>query len=77
MFYVVNKDKIVSCLMLFTVVLIMFFMASALIRDTENTVEAAGKARKELPIYNVNIEEAIVANDNTFYKHNTNKCKMQ
>ena len=61
MFYVVNKDKLVSCLVVFTMVLAMFFMASALVRDSENTLETAGRAKKELPIYNVNTDENKVA----------------
>jgi len=61
MFYVVNKDKIVSCLVLFVMVFVMFFMASAAIRNTDNVIETAGSTQKELPIYNVNTEEAKVA----------------
>ena len=61
MFFVVHKDKLVSFVMLFIIVIAMFLMGALMQSGHENTVEASGSVQKDLPIYNVNTEENKVA----------------
>ncbi|MCL2383839.1 MAG: polysaccharide deacetylase family protein [Oscillospiraceae bacterium] len=60
MFFVVNKDKIVSCAMVIAIVFSMLFVANTL-RDNRAVIQTAGSIRKELPIYSVNTNEPKVA----------------
>ena len=60
MFFVVNKDKIISCVVALTTVLVLFLMAASF-KPNENTSPTSAKLNKELPIYNVDMEEKKVA----------------
>ena len=60
MFYVFNKDKIISGLTVLVSVLMLFLLANIL-KPNLNWVETSAKANKELPIYSVKTEEKKVA----------------
>lgn len=59
MFFVYNKDKIISVLIAFSTVFVLFFVAGMLRKN--NTVETAIGEVKLLPIYSVDINEKKVA----------------
>ena len=62
MFYVTNKDKIISVVIALSTVLILFLLAATLKVENSNTIQtSANGANKLLPIYNVNTEENKVA----------------
>ena len=59
MFFVYNKDKIISVIIAFSTVFVLFFVAGMLKKN--NTVETAIGEAKLLPIYSVDINEKKVA----------------
>lgn len=61
MFYIVNKERIVSCVIALSTVLILFLMATVVPANELNTVETSTRESKLLPIYSVNTEENKVA----------------
>ncbi len=61
MFLVFNKQKIISYLVAFSTVAILFAGASFFIPTYEDTIETAGKVSKLLPIYCVKTEEKKVS----------------
>ncbi len=56
MFYVFNKDKLVSFAVAACTVLALFMMTSLFAKTPENTLQTAATS-KQLPIYNVNTDE--------------------
>ena len=61
MFLVFNKQKIISYLVAFSTVAILFAGASFFIPTYEDTIETAGRVSKLLPIYCVKTEEKKVS----------------
>ena len=61
MFLVFNKQKIISYLVAFSTVAILFAGASLFIPPYGETIETAGKVSKLLPIYCVETEEKKVS----------------
>ena len=58
MFYITNKDKIISVAIALSTVLILFLLAATFKQNnTLNTVETSASINKLLPIYSVNTEE--------------------
>lgn len=57
MFIVFNKQKIVSYLIAFSTVIILFSGASFFIPSTQDTIQTSAKAGKLLPIYHVQTQE--------------------
>lgn len=62
MFYVTNKDKIISVAIALSTVLILFLLATTFKENSlGNTIETSSGTSKLLPIYNVDTEESKVA----------------
>ena len=61
MFFVFNKDKIMSYIVTLFTVVVLFLAASAINNDTQKTVETASNVGKLLPIYSVETNEPKVA----------------
>lgn len=61
MFYIVNKERIVSCVIALSTILILFLMATVVPANELNTVETSTRESKLLPIYSVDTEENKVA----------------
>ena len=61
MFFVFNKDKIMSYIVTLFTVVVLFLAASAISNDTQKTVETASNVGKLLPIYSVETNEPKVA----------------
>ncbi len=61
MFYIVNKDRIVSCVIALSTILVLFLMATVVPAKELDTVETASNGSKLLPIYSVDTEENKVA----------------
>ncbi|MBO5479376.1 MAG: polysaccharide deacetylase family protein [Clostridia bacterium] len=57
MFLVFNKQKIISYLVAFSTVAILFGGASFFLPNTADTIQTSAKASKLLPIYSVGTEE--------------------
>jgi len=60
MFYVFSKDKIISCIMAISTVVILFLVATTF-RPNMTSVETSANMSKELPIYNVATDEKKVS----------------
>ena len=60
MFYIINKDKIISYVIAIVTVLSLFLLANTF-KPNMNAIETGAKLSKELPIYKVNTEEKKVA----------------
>lgn len=62
MFYVTNKDKIVSVAIALSTVLVLFLLAATFkSQSTEKSIQTSANTSKLLPIYNVETEENKVA----------------
>ena len=62
MFYVTNKDKIVSTIISLSTVLVLFLIATTIKQnDIGNTIQTSASTSKMLPIYSVDTEENKVA----------------
>ncbi|MBE5819665.1 MAG: deacetylase [Clostridiales bacterium] len=61
MFYIVNKERIVSCVIALSTILILFLMATVVPAKEPNTVTTSTKEKRLLPIYSVDTEESKVA----------------
>jgi len=61
MFFVFNKDKIVSCVIAISTVIILFLMANVLVPTSDSTIETNASEEKLLPIYSVKTPEKKVA----------------
>ena len=62
MFYVTNKDKIVSVAIAISTVLVLFLLAATFkSNNLNNTIQTSASTSKLLPIYNVDTEENKVA----------------
>ena len=61
MFYIVNKERIVSCVIALSTVLILFLMATVVPAKEFNTVATSTNKSRLLPIYSVDTEENKVA----------------
>ncbi len=62
MFFVYNKDKIISVAIALSTVLVLFLLAATFKQNSlNNTVETSANASKLLPIYNVDTEENKIA----------------
>lgn len=61
MFLVFNKQKIISYLIAFSTVAILFGGASFFIPNAEDTIQTSAKTTKLLPIYSVDTEEKKVS----------------
>ncbi len=62
MFFVYNKDKIISVVIALSTVLVLFLMAGVLGKNTlNNVVETSAQNSKLLPIYSVDTEDAKIA----------------
>lgn len=62
MFYVTNKDKILSVAIALSTVLVLFLLATVFKQNTiGNTIETSSSTSKLLPIYSVDTEENKVA----------------
>lgn len=61
MFFVVNKDKIISCLIAIGTVVMLFLLVSTMKPADLNVVETSGTVNKVLPIYSVETTEPKVA----------------
>ena len=62
MFFVYNKDKIISVVIAFSTVLVLFLVASIVkSNNLNNAIQTSAPATKMLPIYNVNTQENKVA----------------
>ena len=61
MFFVFNKDKVISYIVTLFTVVILFFTASVFDTDIQETVPAATNTSKLLPIYSVDTEESKIA----------------
>ena len=62
MFYVTNKDKIVSTIISLSTVLVLFLIATTIKQnDIGNTIQTSASTSKMLPIYSVDTEENRVA----------------
>ena len=62
MFYVTNKDKIVSVAIAISTVLVLFLLAATFkSNNLNNTIQTSASTSKLLPIYNVDTEETKVA----------------
>lgn len=59
MFFVFNKQKIITYFVSFITVLALFFVAGNM--NKEKTIETSARNEKLLPIYNVKTEEKKVA----------------
>ncbi|MBR3162613.1 MAG: polysaccharide deacetylase family protein [Clostridia bacterium] len=60
MFFVINKEKLSSYIVLITTVLVLFVMASK-VTPKVNTIETSADVQKKLPIYNVETNENKIA----------------
>ena len=62
MFYVTNKDKIVSTVIALSTVLVLFLIATTIKQNNiGNTIQTSASTSKMLPIYSVDTEENRVA----------------
>ena len=62
MFYVTNKDKIISVAIALSTVLVLFLLATVFKQNTvQNTIETSASTEKLLPIYSVDTDENKVA----------------
>lgn len=62
MFYVTNKDKIISVAIALSTVLILFLLATTFKQNNiDETIQTSAGSSKLLPIYNVDTEESKVA----------------
>lgn len=61
MFYIVNKERIVSCVIALSTVLILFLMATVVPAKEPNVVATSTNDSRVLPIYSVDTEENKVA----------------
>lgn len=62
MFYVTNKDKIVSTIIALSTVLVLFLIATTIKQNNiGNTIQTSASTSKMLPIYSVDTEENKVA----------------
>lgn len=61
MFLVFNKQKIISYLIAFSTVAILFGGASIFVPKIDDTIQTAADTKKLLPIYSVETEEKNVA----------------
>ena len=62
MFYVTNKDKIVSTVIALSTVLVLFLIATTIKQNNiGNTIQTSARTSKMLPIYSVDTEENKVA----------------
>lgn len=60
MFYIYNKDKMVSVAIALSTILVLFCLA-AIFKSKNNTIETSVAIQKEVPIYSVDTEENKVA----------------
>ncbi len=62
MFFVLNKEKIYSYIVVLSTVFVLFAVSTLLFQDTDNkTIETAANIEKELPIYSVDTKDNKVA----------------
>ena len=62
MFFVYNKDKIISVVIALSTIMVLFLMAGALRKNTlNNTIETSVQNSKLLPIYSVDTQEQKIA----------------
>lgn len=61
MFLVLNKNKIASYIIALSTVIILFCVASVMMTYQEEAIETSGYANRQLPIYNVKMEEKKIA----------------
>ena len=62
MFFVYNKDKIISVTIALSTVIVLFLLAATFKQNTDiNTIETSAEASRLLPIYSVDTEENKVA----------------
>lgn len=61
MFFIFNKDKIMSYIVTLFTVVVLFLAASAINNDTQKVVKTATSVNKLLPIYSVDTNEPKVA----------------
>lgn len=62
MFFVYNKDKIISVAIALSTVFVLFLFAATLKKDSPGEVrQTSAEALKEIPVYSVDTEEKKVA----------------
>jgi len=62
MFFIYNKDKVISVIIAFSTILILFLMAGIIGKNKlNNTIETSVQSSKLLPIYSVDTNESKVA----------------
>lgn len=62
MFFVYNKDKIISVVVALSTVLVLFLLATTFKQNSlDNTVQTSSRTSKLLPIYSVDTEENKIA----------------
>lgn len=61
MFFIYNKDKIISVAIAFSTVLVLFLLAATFRNDTNQMIETSANEQKLLPIYSVDTTEKNVA----------------
>ena len=63
MFFVYNKDKIISVAIALSTVLVLFLLAATFKQNSilNNTIETSANTSKLLPIYSVDTEENKIA----------------
>ena len=65
MFFVYNKDKIISVVIALSTVLVLFLFAATLKQNSldNNVIQTSSGTSKMLPVYNVDTEENKIASE--------------
>lgn len=61
MFFVINKDKVISYIIATLVVVVLFGAASYIQNNNITTIQTMANVRKDIPIYNVETTEKKVS----------------